>query len=959
MSFYPDFFQLDKTPFSLSELRRAYLKLKSYAYWDNTLLWLKFQIAEFESAGVESKLRMLAAILRNRNVSRINDLILEVDQIQLPKSLSNPQSNIFTNLPPKSTILEGCATFARIPLELMILDVLWIMRFGLKLQSPYWSHAYGFRLESEIVRGVPRIKGGLKLFEPYFQNYQRWTENALKTVDENLLRMKRVALITFDISSFYHSIDLDLDRVNEDLFGLDEQPDHLRFLHSVWESILRGYKQRQGSTNQLLPIGLLSSGIIANYYLKEFDNGVRSTLYPSYYGRYVDDIAIVFEPARDREFADLNEVIDHHFVQTNLLIKHEDGNLALAGYHGLTMSLEKSKLFLLYASGRNTVLDKLRDTLSKNRSLMQVLPEDALYGQRISEAIDVSSSAQARKLRDISNSDIDKYQLSLWLNQEIDLALLSSNYRVPHDELLGVLSPSTVLQYYLLWPRICALYVCAEDTRQLLQFCDHIIQALRTLRSDSIRVEEIHKSLLMMLHSSLALALSLDLDFHGQISRLPSPDNTQDIGTFLIPSVHEVELIRNSSMYRHRYLANPIITYLNIELPRNLIKAGFSMPLVNGSSIFSFRRTLYSPRFIQWHELYLPLQLQAINTDHDAVNLDGLEVRCQREYIRANFRGRYRRSTVSWLKTLIPFGVSTETSVRRLTFGGRLIEVSDKESVDAGRFRIAIGNTRISLNDIESAIQGSPNLAISRLYELHRMLNAARRQRASIIVLPEVFVPPQWITHLVKYSKEHQILIIAGLEHLRVNDTVYNYSIACVPQRTGAMKFAFPILQLKKHYSPEETKLIGSHSGKVPFNAGHVFNVIGLPNIALGVYNCFDIANIENRLVYAHRVDLIAIVECNRDTRYFGSIVEALSRDLHCFVTQVNDATWGDSRIIAPVNHEARDYVRVKGGDNRTVLTEIIEVNELRAFQRGSTKLPTGRGNAEFKPLPPKFHRRF
>lgn len=44
-----------------------------------------------------------------------------------------------------------------------------------------------------------------------------------------------------------------------------------------------------------IPIGMLSSNIIANWYLRTFDEKVNKYVKPAFYGRYVDDILIVLE----------------------------------------------------------------------------------------------------------------------------------------------------------------------------------------------------------------------------------------------------------------------------------------------------------------------------------------------------------------------------------------------------------------------------------------------------------------------------------------------------------------------------------------------------------------------------------------------------------------------------------------------------------------------------------------
>ncbi len=61
----------------------------------------------------------------------------------------------------------------------------------------------------------------------------------------------------------------------------------------------------------ILPIGLLSSFVLANHYLKDFDERILHRFKPAYYGRYVDDILMVIAnpqvPAKlDGQVGELN-----------------------------------------------------------------------------------------------------------------------------------------------------------------------------------------------------------------------------------------------------------------------------------------------------------------------------------------------------------------------------------------------------------------------------------------------------------------------------------------------------------------------------------------------------------------------------------------------------------------------------------------------------------------------------
>ena len=92
-------------------------------------------------------------------------------------------------------------------------------------------------------------------------------------------------------------------------------------------------------------------------------------------------------------------------------------------------------------------------------------------------------------------------------------------------------------------------------------------------------------------------------------------------------------------------------------------------------------------------------------------------------------------------------------------------------------------------------------------------------------------------------------------------------------------------------------------------------------------------------------------MEWNRDINYYGNIVKALARDMHCYCVQVNEAKYGDSRIVIPTRTEERDLARIKGGKNASVLVDEINIKELRDFQFMK------HSKVEFKPLPPQFNR--
>ena len=97
------------------------------------------------------------------------------------------------------------------------------------------------------------------------------------------------------------------------------------------------------------------------------------------------------------------------------------------------------------------------------------------------------------------------------------------------------------------------------------------------------------------------------------------------------------------------------------------------------------------------------------------------------------------------------------------------------------------------------------------------------------------------------------------------------------------------------------------------------------------------------------------MVEWNQDTNYFANIIESLSRDLHCYCVQANMSEYGDSRITQPTKTEKKDIVKIKGGDNDTVIVGTIDIHSLREFQIKEYNLQ--KEDKSFKFTSPNFNR--
>lgn len=124
-------------------------------------------------------------------------------------------------------------------------------------------------------------------------------------------------------------------------------------------------------------------------------------------------------------------------------------------------------------------------------------------------------------------------------------------------------------------------------------------------------------------------------------------------------------------------------------------------------------------------------------------------------------------------------------------------------------------------------------------------------------------------------------------------------------------------------------------------------------DIWFSLYCCFELSSIKARSLFQSYADLCIVVEWNRDINYYSSIMESFCRDLHCYCIQVNSSDYGDSRIVQPSKTEILNIIRTKGGKNRSILVEDIDIDVMRNFQIKEYELQ--KDDSIFKPTPPQF----
>jgi hypothetical protein len=122
----------------------------------------------------------------------LNDIKL----LYLPKTYSRKDEgdNFLSNQRVFSSYdIERVTVFADIPIELHLISILWIMKFGYKLDAGLSDNCLGNRLI--LNKSKEAIVNGSGLFKPYFSQYQKWRDQSVEEAQNRLQKGSKVAFI--------------------------------------------------------------------------------------------------------------------------------------------------------------------------------------------------------------------------------------------------------------------------------------------------------------------------------------------------------------------------------------------------------------------------------------------------------------------------------------------------------------------------------------------------------------------------------------------------------------------------------------------------------------------------------------------------------------------------------------------------------------------------------------------
>lgn len=979
----------------LEDLYISYRKAKVQAFYENTHP-NAVEFTEYEQ-NLEKNLKSLYVLLTSKDVEWYKNLDFIGEYAYLPKSIDtsdwDKQSNgHFCALNPleaweasyNEANLRANAKLRLVikpSVNYQIFSALWILKVGHKFDSILNRKiSYGNRLRRASKSDFSELNlDSIGLFEPYFSAYRNWRENGLKSMELALNQGESILAITMDVKQFYHQVSAEFILRKEflDKFEIKLTSAERKLTKYMLSSIQHWYRSTPDFEIRPeggLPVGLSASSVIANVLLAEFDNEVTKQIKPLYYGRYVDDIFLVFK--NDKSLNSSKEVISElaSKIPISEIVNNKDApnslklNLNYASDSYIEFSGNKQKIFALSSSHGLDLILQIRSQIRAQSSEYRLMPEipstdSEMAAKTLLAAPDASLQVDAlRKADSISikrlgfsllMSDLEAYSSDLesftWEKLRFEFYELTNRY---------LITPQGIFNFATYIPRVFGLMLSNGDIKIASKLIDDLIVVFKLLSKTSSLGEGtqsehfelcITQYLLALRQAALQAATEseakLDLKYLRVLKKLNEFDKSIKVPRTLKAlkkQVHQILLADwGKRPYKQYWYQNQGEAEHGPSVPRSFsIKRQLRL-----GAIRHFREKLTNLVMPHWPALAFPTRPLRID-EIAMVAPKLLENPDQFKSIVHLLRGA---KVASYEK----FGLQSQNN-ELAEFHAPKFPAPNKSSE-----KILVALTNIETTEIQwrKAAEGKPDRSYKRYVNLFGSVNRILKgnKKPDYVVMPELAVPHKWAIRIARKLAQNNISLFVGVEYRKDRKKSKLRNDCLVSLTTNWPGYPSHIIRFQPKFKPAEEERTSLKVAKLPA----IFEPEGLDalptlyfhgSFVFSILICSDLTNIEHRNSLRGYVDSLFVLEWNRDLNTFSPLVEASALDLHCFVAQSNNRLYGDSRIRAPFNDAfRRDVVRLKGGVSDYHVIGEIDYKSLRNSQRKYKK------TSLFKPVPIGF----
>lgn len=880
---------------------------------------------------------------------------------------------------------SATATFrvmADCSVEFHVLSALWIMRVGAKLDARLGDCSKGNRLRrGENGHLNPKSLGN---FKPYLQPYRQWVNDGLSAMRQGLENGRELAAVTADVKSFYHRLDPSFAIDDEFLSKLEVTLDegdkwlHKRFIDclSVWAA--------KSPAKSGLPVGLPAAAVLANVALFELDELFVDHGAVLHYGRYVDDLIFVME--RPQDAADIHDIWADISSKSKGLLTLRDDRVQFEPEYlqssEVVFENAKNKLFLLDPLGGRSLIDSICAGIKERSSEWRAFPNigdtpDEL-SERLLHAID-SAGDKAIVLRRAEALSLKRSEFAILLRdlEHYDRELPPESWGAYRSVLAAsfeqqIVNPKNLLKLERYLKRVLRLLVTCREWEQFGRLAQKTLRVVDTVtQKASVAVKgsklrtakqgrEVASRWRMQLCREIVEAVVCG------VSRKPTVSDQRSWAAN-VASIWE-EVVAG--------LGSGKLALSTIQDLSGLNQRLFARDLASTPFRFAGYRSELRPVGFR-RDVGRSFSTSCLINEFDGATQEGFQALSAL----MKFKGAppvglifaVRPVSLLELHTLPskPFDTDASHTLASILLATRgfvpkqPLPMFDRDwrlkipSDDVGEaIDISVASWKTDVSSWAAAATGRKDPDLGRHLRLAQLVTRVLEAPVfpTYFVMPELSLPPRWFMSVALRLRKKDISVLAGVEYLHGRrKAVHNQVWAALSYNGLGFPSAVVYRQDKQKPARGEQRNLYDVAGKelrpeVRLVAAK-WPTISHGGLELALLICSELTNIEYRARLRGRVDVLFVPEWNRDTDHFSTIVEGAAADIHAYIVQCNDRTYGDSRIRSPgKNSWERDVVRVRGGEADYFVTGRVDIGALRAFQSHHVS-----PEAAFKPVPDGF----
>ena len=641
-------------------------------------------------------------------------------------------------------------------------------------------------------------------------------------------------------------------------------------------------------------------------------------------------------------------------------------------YKNLQIQPNKVKLYKFSHKNSTAIIENFKKEIRKNSSEFKLMKDsDKLIAEFEEKLFEIDYVESINKLNNINNVKINKFEISKLMSGILNSSTFSSE-TIPEktvDKLIEAFE-ANIFEFFTLWEKLFTLLYVNKQEDKLVKLIKYIKLKINLLNynpqnneyeftyslfDDTNKdCERVKDTLEKYLYSTLIRVLSLKSSkvyeklFEKNEIRNHFESTLNMISSSMINNSFMKYPLQNTFKIQNQIKLNILDekSYKNIKY--DLIKEN------SGNTKDRIFCGFCYPRYVKLHEIILNEIYNFIyfrRCNEKSFNEKYLDF--NKIHSELNFYGQFSTGTV---ESVLNEYVKTNCDLN--CNGYEDCPVDEKYNTlkvgNDGKTKLKVGlvNTKLNYNDFEKRLLGKPNLKLKRYNKIKSLINDSIKSKVDLLVMPEMYIPFEWINEIINISKNQQIGMVFGIEPIISNGYVYNYIMSSLPFSIDE-KYYEAILspRLKNYYSPEEIKSIKSQHLNEP-EENKKYYLYNWNGINIVPFYCYELADIESRAKFKNCCDIITVSEFNKDSIYFTNIAESLSRDNYCYCIKSNTSEFGGNCIIQPAKSEMKKIVELKGGENDYLVVQDIDVGKLRNNAIKSDAI-TDKKDKILKPNPP------